>query len=96
MSFSGSVFRLSSELPFGGFLRRLVYKKLGFRLGRLSKTLLAPKSPARAKKRQKTVVPELLRNLRKTGDRKWYLQKWWALASKVLYIGGGVDRHRQG
>ena len=53
MYFSGSVFRLSSELPFGGYLRRLVYKKLGFRLGRLSKTLLAPKSPARAKKARK-------------------------------------------
>ena len=55
MSFSGSVYRPSSEHPFGGFLGRLVSKKLAFRLGRLSKTLLAPKSPARAKKAGKDI-----------------------------------------
>ena len=36
-----------------GFLDALCAKKLGFRLGRLSKTLLAPKLPARAKKARK-------------------------------------------
>ncbi len=50
MFFSGPVFILFSELPFGGFLACLVSKKTAFRLGCLSKTLLAPKSLARAKK----------------------------------------------
>ena len=61
MPFSGFIFGTPLGLPFEGFLGRFVFKKLAFRLGRLSKTLLAPKSPAKAKPSRK-VTKSMLPN----------------------------------